>query len=842
MNERVLYTLLALMAVTVLTVFLLNTQAVDSAKHEQIDNSLREIRRLDALLNQRIITSRYELQHNYDMIDDHMRELATVAKSLRGGPLNEYGATDIAIAASLDALERAVDRKRELIDDFKTDNALVKNSLQHLPHGVAELAEFRDPPTLAEAQSLLRDILTYNLNEDPAIRRAIERRLGVLLAPARSVHIDEQQHIANLARHVQLVLQLQPTLDALLHELLSTPLESVSTTLQHSYFAVYNTRLRISNRYRVALYLLSSLLLLLAMYVFVRLRASSRELAREKERAQVTLHSIGDGVITTDSQGKVDFINPAGQLVTGWTEREASGEPLARVLHLIDEHTLKPLASIAEKCLSDGRSVTLAEHTLACRRDGQEFSVETSASPIRDRHNNIVGTVVVFRDVTKTRSMARELQWHASHDPLTGLANRREFEQRINLALQSARVNDTAHALIYLDLDQFKIVNDTCGHVAGDELLRQITVLLQPAVRNVDTLARLGGDEFGLLLENCPVERAVKIADDMRGTLRDFRFAWKHKVFTIGGSIGIAPITRASRSIDEVLSAADMACYAAKDEGRNRVHVYESTDGDIAQRHGEMQWTTRITHALAENRFRLYAQRVQPVRTDGNTGQHYELLLRLIDETGEIIPPGAFIPAAERYNMMQSIDRWVVSTVCQQIRKTGARGDDTCAINLSGQSISDPQFLAFTMQEIRENGIAPNRLCFEITETAAVASMQNAEKLINTLKGLGCRFSLDDFGMGLSSYAYLKNLPVDYLKIDGTFVKDMHDDLADRELVRSINQIAHVMNIKTIAECVETENVWNIARDMGIDYAQGFYIERPRLWLTPVVIQSAAGR
>lgn len=313
-------------------------------------------------------------------------------------------------------------------------------------------------------------------------------------------------------------------------------------------------------------------------------------------------------------------------------------------------------------------------------------------------------------------------------------------------------------------------------------------------------------------------------------------------MFSIGASIGIAQITRDNHSIDDVLSAADMACYTAKDEGRNRVHVYASTDGDIAQRHGEMQWTTRIMHALEENRFRLYVQRIQAIHPTEGDENHYELLLRMIDERGEIIPPGAFIPAAERYNLMQLIDRWVVNTVCQQIRRAATREHEVFSINLSGHSLSDHQFLSFVVQELSENSIAPGKLCFEITETAAIANLQNATKFINTLKAKGCRFSLDDFGMGLSSYAYLKNLPVDFLKIDGTFVKDMHDDPADRELVRSVNQIAHVIGIKTIAECVESETVWKLVQGIGVDYAQGFYVDRPHLWLTPVSVKHSVNR
>jgi diguanylate cyclase (GGDEF)-like protein/PAS domain S-box-containing protein len=833
-GERIVYVLLGALAVALLTVSFLSTQTLDSEQHEQINDNLREIRRIDALLNEQVITSRYELQHNYDAIDDYAGTLQELMAALRAGPIVSFGDARGDILRLLAEHADIVTRKVALLEDYKTDNALLKNSLQHLPHGVAALSGNGDASTLALAQDLLRDVLTYNLTGERAVRGDVEREIAALEARTKRVDAVAGTYIANLVSHALLALRLQPQLDGLVAQLLQSPLESINGNLHTAYFSFYKSRVALSDNYRVALYILSTLLLVMIVYIFIRLRANTRELFKEKERALVTLHSIGDAVITTDARGDVVYLNPSAQLITGWSDVEARGEPHARVLQLLDEHSLKPLASLVDRCLGDGRTASLNEHTLLCRRDGQEFAVETTAAPIRDGDNVIIGSVVVIRDVTKTRSMARELQWHASHDPLTGLPNRREFEHRLRVALQGAKERGDAHAVVYLDLDQFKVVNDTCGHVAGDELLRQITGLLQPAVRSVDTLARLGGDEFGLLLEHCSVERARQVADQIRIALKDFRFAWKHKVFSISASIGIAQVMRESNSVDDILSAADMACFAAKDEGRNRVHVYASTDGDIAQRHGEMQWTSRIMHALEENRFRLYVQRIRATRPGGNDENHYELLLRMIDERGEIIPPGAFIPAAERYNLMHAVDRWVVSTVCRQIRQIASRADEVYSINLSGQSLSDDQFLSFVVQELTENRIAAGTICFEITETAAIGSLQNAMKFINTLKARGCRFSLDDFGMGLSSYAYLKNLPVDFLKIDGTFVKDIHDDPADRELVRSVNQIAHVIGIKTIAECVETEAAWTHVHDIGVDYAQGFFVERPRLWLTPV--------
>ena len=424
------------------------------------------------------------------------------------------------------------------------------------------------------------------------------------------------------------------------------------------------------------------------------------------------------------------------------------------------------------------------------------------------------------------------LSYQATHDALTGLVNRREFERRLEKALAAAREQGRVHALCYLDLDQFKIVNDTCGHVAGDELLRQLTVLLQSKVRDADLLARLGGDEFGVLLENCPLEQAQIVADLLRQTVKDFHFVWQNKSFVIGVSIGLVPITQDCESLASVLSCADSACYAAKDLGRNRVHVYRIEDSELAQRQGEMNWVTRITHAIEENRFRLYYQTIMPLSDADIEGAHFEILLRMLSDQGELIPPMAFIPAAERYDLMPSIDRWVVSTAFglywKFLPKDSRGRRHTCTVNLSGPSLCDDHFLEFIKRQFALYHVPHDHICFEITETAAISNLSRAMEFIGELRAQGCRFSLDDFGSGLSSFTYLKNMPVDYLKIDGSFVRDMVDDPMDAAMVAAINQVGHVMGLKTIAEFVETDAVLEKLREMGVDFVQGFGIERPK--------------
>ncbi|WP_082065430.1 EAL domain-containing protein [Aliterella atlantica] len=442
------------------------------------------------------------------------------------------------------------------------------------------------------------------------------------------------------------------------------------------------------------------------------------------------------------------------------------------------------------------------------------------------------------------RQTEQRLAWQSSHDILTGLVNRWEFERRLKLALSSAKTDNQQHSLCYLDLDRFKIVNDTCGHAAGDELLRQVTALLQKQVRATDTLARLGGDEFALLLNQCPLIQSLRIANVLRKSLQEFRFIWQDNTFTIGVSIGLVAINADTLDLSSILSAADMACYAAKNAGRNCVHVYQADDQALASGHGQMQWISRLTRALQSDAFCLYCQAIVPLTSAESKGEHYEILLRLQDETGKLIPPMAFIPAAERYNIMHLIDRWVISTFfarldqhyqeAWQFFQTPSRAN-MYAINLSGASINDDSFTDFLYQQFSLYSIPPQLICFEITETVAITNLDKAGELIAKLKQLGCRFALDDFGRGMSSFAYLKNLPVDYLKIDGEFIKDIVNDSTDLALTQAINQVGHAMGIQTIAEFVEDDTILAKIGELGVDYAQGYGIAKPQ----PLQFQSS---
>ena len=570
-------------------------------------------------------------------------------------------------------------------------------------------------------------------------------------------------------------------------------------------------------------------------------KAAEAELFAEKERAQVTLQSIGDAVITTDTNGLVEYVNPAGEALTGWTLAEAEGLPSRSFVKLIDEQTRLPTLDPIELVLREGRAVELGAKSLLVRRDGVEIAVDETAAPIRDRGGRIIGVVLVFRDVSHERQYAAKLSYQACHDALTGLINRREFEVRLARALVGAAEQERHHAVMYLDLDQFKVVNDTCGHAAGDELMRQISAVLQRRLREGDTLARLGGDEFGVLLENCHPDHGIRLAEELRRAVANFPFTWQNRSFSIGVSIGVVSIVDGAFTLAEVLSAADAACYMAKDKGRDRVQVYHRENDELTVRHREMEWVGRLHKALEEERFCLYAQEIIPVRGGSGMKPQVELLIRMLDERGELVAPRAFIPAAERYNLMPAIDRWVIRTAFSTLARFGEQKStssiDTYAINLSAASLCDDRFLDFAREQFCHFGLPHANICFEITETDAIKNLDKAMRLIHELRALGCKFSLDDFGTGMSSFAYLKHLPVDFLKIDGSFVKDMLDDPIDRAMVEAINNIGHVMRKQTIAEFVESEQTLASLRDIGVDFAQGYGIAKPKPfdYLAPVV-------
>lgn len=580
-------------------------------------------------------------------------------------------------------------------------------------------------------------------------------------------------------------------------------------------------------------YLLAALLIVGLAFAGVtlplldRLIVFWRERQEKEERYRAVVAQASEGIFLVDADSK-SFLeaNAALQNMLGYTSEEVLG------ITLYDAITSdrQSIDHDVQQILTQKHHFT-GEWQYRCK-NGSLINVEVSANLISYEERDAL--CIVVRDITERKlgeqalkASEKRLSWQATHDSLTELVNRREFEQRLEKVVVNAKTSDNQHALLYLDLDQFKIINDTCGHLAGDKLLCQVSNLLETELRATDTLARLGGDEFGVLLYQCPLEQAVQLANLLRSRIQELRFRWQEKIFSIGVSIGLVGINADTQSKLYVLSAADTACYAAKNNGRNRVYVYQIGDRELAQQRNEMQWVLRIPKVLEENRFRLYSQPIVPIiQTEGKT-EHCEVLIRLEDENGNIIMPMAFIPAAERYNLMHLIDRWVISTLFAQLGQHHQDYSRIYAINLSSDSINDNQFINFVKEQFALHCVPPSIICFEITETLAITNLAKAAQFMRELKVLGCQFALDDFGSGMSSFAYLKNLPVDYLKIDGVFIKDIVKDVIAAEMVAAIARIASVMEIQTIGEFVEDDAILMKIKSLGVDYAQGYGIGKP---------------
>ncbi len=557
-----------------------------------------------------------------------------------------------------------------------------------------------------------------------------------------------------------------------------------------------------------------------------------RALFEEKELAKVTLNSIGEAVITTNTQGMIEEFNPIAQQLTGFTIQEAIYQPISNILKLVNR-TEKTQVNPIKKILKNGQNQPKRHTSILQNKNAEEYEIDIVINQIRGQNNQILGTVLIFRDVTQASQLAHQLSWEASHDNLTGLVNRKELEKQVSLAIESYKNENIEHILCYLDLDQFKIINDTCGHVAGDELLKQVTDLLQTRVRSSDILARLGGDEFALLLKGCSLKKAETIADNLRQLIKNFRFTWDNQVFSVGVSIGIVSINQEIQTITSIINAADAACRTAKSRGRNCVYVYQASDSKGIEEIGKSQWSVKLNQALTDNSFCLYSQKILSIQSPKKV--HHEILLRLVNESGHLISPLAFLPSAERYNLMAEIDQWVISNFLKVYSESSqtqsnlkkADSNHVYTINLSAVSVKNDQLCDFIEERLSYYNVNPQHLCFEITETTAITNLSQTIKLIEGIKQLGCYFALDDFGSGMISLSYLKNLPVDYLKIDGSFVKYLVNNSINHCLVDCFHRIANVMNMETIAEWVETQEILGILQEIGVDYAQGYGIERP---------------
>lgn len=551
----------------------------------------------------------------------------------------------------------------------------------------------------------------------------------------------------------------------------------------------------------------------------------------------LALASLAEALIVTGLDGRITFMNPAAERLTGTEGASAVGKPLEDIVSLVDESDRRLVTDPVHQALTAGAAVNLSRRALLLSRaGGSERSIEVSASPIRDgtasaagRDGEVLGAVVMLHDVTESRGLARQMSYQATHDALTGLVNRREFERRLSEAIESGQRGEGQHVLCYLDLDHFKVVNDTSGHLAGDSMLREVAKLLRDAVRDSDTVGRLGGDEFGTLLIGCPLEKARQIADDLTRSVGDHRFVWKDKIYNVGVSIGLVEISRESGTMEELLTAADTACYMAKRQGPGHVAVYSARDEALARHTGEIQWLQRLQVALKENRFYLYHQQIVPAQ-DEDSGPSMEVLVRLQDESGRELLPADFMRAAERYRLMGLVDRWVVQTTLAALGRGAIPlpAQRSLAINISGQTLGDAQFLEFVVECLDTTGVTPGQVCFEITESAVIANLDHARRFVGVLHGMGCQFALDNFGSGVGSFSSLKNLPLDYVKIDGSFMRNLARDSVNQAMVAAMIKLARTLNFKVIAEQVEDTAAVEAARRMGVDYLQGFAIGRPQ--------------
>lgn len=594
---------------------------------------------------------------------------------------------------------------------------------------------------------------------------------------------------------------------------------------------IVNMPTTLYGEYKRAVWLALAIFAVLSMAILVlginveRRKRAERSLRSNQQRFRDFAESAADWFWETDSEMRFTYISRRSQEVLGVTANEILGSTIAEVYGDETDQEDAPARAVSEE--SADRSFQM--QSFWRRPDGVRRVISTAGKPIHDASGHFCGFRGTSRDISDSYSLTEELGYQASHDALTNLLNRRAFEQRLQTLLSRIKEHPGEHALCYLDLDQFKVVNDTCGHVAGDELLRRLAERLQAQVRKRDTVARLGGDEFGVLLEDCPPEKAWQLVSKLHECINEFQFIWNEQSFHVGASIGLVPISSSETTLDELLAAADRACYVAKDEGRNRIHLYRSDDVAVATRHGEIRWVSRIQRALDEDRLVICLQPIKPVKPNASMGESYEILVRLIDEKGSLVPPSAFLPAAERYNLATALDKRVFDEGLRYFTADGSRLErlSTVFINLSSQTFGDRSFLDHVLERTDFYSMPPEKLCFEISERTAISRLEDAKEFVDELRSTGCRFALDDFGRGACSFRHLKELRVDFVKIDGSFIKNMVNDPMDLVMVRSINEIARLSNAATIAEYVESAEILAKVEELGIDFAQGYAIGRP---------------
>ena len=829
---------IGMLLIMLLALIFVNAPVVNTNQQNAVIDSIRALKHENNALNQHLFEVSSNRVRHYSFLSHSQQNVLALRDQIGNKLALIQNLNRTELNKQLTDLESELHRKNDYIERFKQRHARYKNSLDYYPIIMSEIRQSSINEGMIEFYEILaQNVIYYALSGDSIWRDQAAATLDKLdnkLSRMKAGKSDKKTYLVNFIAHSRLLLEGAGTLAKLSDVEQNMPVNNLIDAVNAAYQKANEVLSQKQNVYRQYLYIVVFGFVLLVAYTLVLVARNAVALAREKQRAVVTLGSIGNGVIVTDKLGLVQFMNPMAEHLTEFSSMEAQNRPIEEIFKVISDDGDSLVENSVRSCLRTSKTARPSEHAVLISNRQNEVVVEHSASPIMSGNGDVDGVVMVFDDVTSAHRMARNLEYQASHDALTGLVNRREFENRINESLITAKQDIKTHALLYLDLDQFKIVNDTCGHVAGDELLKQVVDEIKALLRASDTFARLGGDEFGVLLGYCTVAPAVQLAEKILQAVRDYRFCWDGKTFQIGVSIGVIPITPESDNLASVLGAADMACYSAKDLGRDRVHVYEASDQEVAARKGEMNWVGRINEALEENKFVLYGQKIVSIGQETNLN-HQELLIRMRDEDGSHIPPGAFLPAAARYNTISNIDLWVITHAFKYYAHLIKNNKDTglLCINLSGDSLAQGTLVGFVLDQANHHHVNPAHICFEITETEAVTNLNHARDIINTLKDSGFKFSLDDFGSGMSSFSYLKNLPVNYLKIDGSLVKDIVDDEVSRSMVEMINRIGHIMGMETIAEFVENDEILAVLNEIGVDYAQGYGVDMPKLVYSP---------
>jgi diguanylate cyclase (GGDEF)-like protein/PAS domain S-box-containing protein len=833
-NVRWLITAVIAVVLLLLVVFYYRATALEPASYRQAQGVLQEIETLDAKLNADLLLVRSGLLRHYDTLNESTAGMVTRVNQLKQH--GSFGNHEITgdIDRYTNELATHIGKLAENVERFKTAIARLRMSLMYVNVIGDELFNPDSQNGSKSAQQysprvgiLLNSVLQHVRNPGLESKSEVSRRIADL--EKGSWPPATQEKIAALVSHVEVAVHSGDAVQAVIDDSLAISVGTQVRLLEQLYTEASDVAQRQANFFWGMIYMLAIGLLCFLSYVLFRYLGVLRHLTESQGMLHLVLDTIPDRVFWKGLDLNYLGCNRLFSHDAGFSSpREIVGK----------DDTQLGWAEQANLYQGDDREVMesgiprLAVEKSQTMADGRKVWLETNKIPLTDHAGNVIGVLGTYQDITQRKQDAETIHFMAHHDPLTGLTNRYEFERRLEKLLKQTRRNDTTHTLLYVDLDQFKIINDTCGHMAGDAMLKKLAKILTDSIGENDVFARLGGDEFGMLIENTNLAQASVIAEKLLDRIKKFRFVWDDKIFSIGASIGMVLVSALSGTVAELLSAADIACYAAKDMGRNRIHVYSDEDAELVKRHGQMQWVSRISTALEEDRFTMYAQCIVPMDDSATDHRNYELLVRMVDEKGQLVQPGAFLPAAERFDLMPALDRWVVKKAFEYLEGLCAKHADnsgsTLFVNVSGVTLGDREFVDYVLGHLRGVNSSRSRICFEITETAAITNLNQAIEFINAVKQEGCQIALDDFGSGMSSFSYLRTLPIDYVKIDGSIIRGILDDPMNAAIVASVNQIAHSAGLQTIAEWVETGAIQQKLQEMGIDYVQGYAVQGPR--------------